>query len=86
MEAFEGGEGGLSFGGAGDDLASWSAGSTVPVGVGDPGVVGFAAAGQGDVGVVAGGAGLEDGDADVDGVALVAVAGDGPAELDVAAT
>jgi hypothetical protein len=34
--------------------------------------------------VFAGGAGFEDGEADVHGVALVAVAGDGPAELDVA--
>jgi hypothetical protein len=33
--------------------------------------------------VVAGGARFEDGDADVDGVTLVAVAGDRPAQLDV---
>ena len=52
-------------------------------GVGDDGDVGGSATGHGDVGVVAGGAGLEDGDADVDGVALVAVPGDRPAELDV---
>src|SRR5690606_14560131 len=36
-----------------------------------------------DVGVAAVGAGFDDGDADVDGVALGAVAGGGPAELDV---
>ena len=69
--------------GAGDHVSEgvgWVGGAG---GVGEPGVVALSASGEGDVGVVAGGAGIEDGEADVDGVALVAVAGDRPAQLDV---
>src|SRR3546814_18940094 len=50
----------------------------------EPGVVLLAASGEGDVGVVSGGSWLADGDADIDGVALGAVAGDGPAKHDTA--
>ena len=78
------GERRLVTGGSADDLGELVGGVRGAGGVGDPGVVGGPAAGHGDVGVAAGGAGFEDGEADVDGVALVAVTGHGPAELDVA--
>ena len=64
--------------------ASWLGWIERAGGVGHPGEVDLSSSGEGDVGVVPGGTGFEDGEADVDGVALVAVAGDGPAELDVA--
>ena len=84
VEALADGEGRFAVGGSGDDLGEAFCRVDGAGGVDDDGVVGFSAAGHGDVGVVAAGAGFEDGDADVDGVALVSVSGDGPSELDVA--
>lgn len=84
VEAGLDGEGRLGAGGAGDDLGQPLGGIVGARGVEDHGVVGLASSGQGDVGVVAAGGRFEDGDADVDGGALGAVAGDRPAQLDVA--
>ena len=53
--------------------ASWLGRVERAGGVGHPGEVDLSSSGEGDVGVVPGGAGFQDGQADVDGVALVAV-------------
>lgn len=85
METGLDGESGVGGDGSGDDFCEASAWVDDSGRIDDQRVVGLAAAGHGGVGVVAC-RGLEHGDADVDGVTLGAVAGDGPAELDVAAT
>lgn len=61
---------------AGDHLGERFGGVERAIRVEDHRHVRAAPPGHGDVGVVADGAGFEDGDAEVDGVALVAVAGD----------
>jgi hypothetical protein len=83
VEAVLSGEGGVSVEGLVENAGEVLGGVERVRLVGDNGLVGLSASCEGDVGVLAGGAGLEDGDADVNGVALVAVPGDGPPELDV---
>src|SRR5690606_1146568 len=61
---------GVAAGGAGDERRELLAGVLGAGAVEDDGVVGVAAPRHGDVGVAAAGGLVEDGDADVDGVAL----------------